>query len=79
MEKAEEANLRAMAATRRAKKVEAKAIRAVEIWRESPKFDALAQDVYVVALEELTKHIRRERLNFDTVFLEKSLEGQKEL
>lgn len=45
----------------------------MEIWKESLEFDALAQDVYVVAL----KHIRRERPDFDPTFLEKSLEEQR--
>lgn len=65
---------------KKADETEAKAIRAVEIWRESPEFDALARDTYVMALEELMKHIRKERLDFNTAFLEESLKEQmKEL
>lgn len=61
----------------RADEAEAKAIKTVETWKESPEFDVLAQDAYVVALEELVKHIHRERLDFDAAFLEEALEEQK--
>lgn len=49
----------------------------METWRRSPEFDTLAQDAYVVALEELIKHIRRERPEFDVAFLEEALEEQR--
>lgn len=65
---------RAKEAIRTTKEAEANTIKAVEIWRESPKFDALAQDAHVVALEELVKHIKRERLDFDAAFLDEALE-----
>lgn len=56
---------------------ETKAIRAVEIWRSSPEFDALAQDAYVVALKEIVKYICQERPRFDMAFLEGFLEEQR--
>lgn len=55
-------------ATKRVEEVEAKVAKAVDLWRASPKFNALAQDAYVVALEELEKYISRERPDFDTAF-----------
>lgn len=36
----------------------------------------MPQDAYLVALEELVKHIHRERSKFDVAFLEESLEEQ---
>lgn len=75
----EEANGRKKKAIRRVEEVKAKAIRVVEIWRESPEFDALPQDPYVVALEEIVEHIqKKERLELDVAFLVDSLEEQKE-
>lgn len=56
---------------------EGKAVKAVNLWRESLEVDALAQDAYMVALEELVKHICRERLEFDDAFLEESLAEQR--
>lgn len=58
---------------KREEEVEAKAIRAVEIRRLSSEFDALTQDAYEVALEEIVKYIRQERPRFDVAFLEGSL------
>lgn len=58
---------------KREEEVEAKAIRAVEIMRSSSEFDALTQDAYEVALEEIVKYIRQERPRFNVAFLEGSL------
>lgn len=69
---------RAEEATKRAEEAKAKAIIVVDLWRTSPKFDALAQDTYMVALEEIVKHIDKERPNIDTVFLVKVLDKHKE-
>lgn len=63
VEKAEEA-------TKWAEEVEIKAVNAVEFWKASSKFDALVQDAYMVALEEIIKNISKERLGFNTTFLE---------
>lgn len=63
---------------RRVEEAESRAARAVETWRSSSEFDALAQDAYVVALEEVVKHIRKERPGFDVGFLEEAVEEQKE-
>lgn len=48
----------------------------MEIWRDYHEFDALAKDAYVVALEELIKHIRKERPEFDSTILKEALEEQ---
>lgn len=61
-------------AVKKVEEAEAKAIKVVEIWREYLKFDALAQDAYMVALEKIIKRIQKERLEFDVAFLEESLE-----
>ncbi|XP_022863375.1 uncharacterized protein LOC111383491, partial [Olea europaea var. sylvestris] len=78
IQKVQEANERARQATKRAEEAEAKVDRAVDAWKESSKFDVVAQDIYVVALEELVGHIRKERPNIDVAFLDEALEGQKE-
>lgn len=70
----EEANGRVKEAIQRADDAKAKAVKAVETWKESPKFDALAQDAYVVALEDLVKHVHKECPDFDAAFLEKALD-----
>lgn len=63
--------------TKKVKEVETKSIRAVELWRSSPEFDAFAHDAYVVALEEVIKHIHRKRPRFNVAFLEKAVEELK--
>lgn len=45
----------------RAEEMDAKVVKVVETWRGSPEFDALAQNAYVVTLEEFIKYVRRER------------------
>lgn len=52
-------------ALRKAEEAEVKAVKAVDLWRESPEFDTLAQDGHMIVLEEIIKHIRRERPEFD--------------
>lgn len=52
--KVQEPNGRAKEVIQRAEEAEAKAIKAVEVWRESFEFDALAQDAYVVAWRSLS-------------------------
>lgn len=69
--------MRVKKATKRVEEAKAKAIRGLEIQKESFEIDALAQDACVVVLEDLMKHIRRERPDFDATFLEKSLEEQR--
>lgn len=76
IKRVEEANERAEAAFKRAEAIEANAIKAVEIWRDYHEFDALAKDAYVIALEELIKHIRKERPEFDSTILKEALEEQ---
>ncbi|XP_022897829.1 stress response protein nst1-like [Olea europaea var. sylvestris] len=78
VEKVREANERAREAMRRVEEAESRAARAVETWRSSSKFDALAQDAYIVVMEEVVKHIRRKRLGFDMGFFEEAVEEQKE-
>lgn len=75
--RAEEAGKRADEAIKRMEEAEARMIKAVELWRASPEFDALAHDAYVVALKKLVKHIHPERPEFDVDFLEESLGEQK--
>lgn len=62
---------------KRVKEVETKSIGAVELWRSSPEFDAFMHDAYVVALEEVIRHIHRKRPRFDVAFLEEAVEEQK--
>lgn len=50
------------------------AVKAINLWRETLESDTLPQDASVVALDELVKHIDRERPNFDLASLVKSLE-----
>lgn len=45
--------------------------------KASHEFDILAQDVYNLALEELAKHIGREKPDIDVYFSVESLEEQK--
>ncbi|XP_022858471.1 uncharacterized protein LOC111379343 [Olea europaea var. sylvestris] len=78
IQKVQKANERARQATKRVEEFEAKVDRAVKAWQESSEFDVVAQDVYVVALEELVGHIRNERTDIDVAFLDEALEGQKE-
>lgn len=70
-------NERAKAAIKKVEDAEAKAIKAVKSWRESPEFNALDQDAYIVALEKLIKHVRMERPKFDSTFLDEAQEEQK--
>lgn len=73
--RADEATKRVGEATKRTK--QAMAVKAINLWRETLESDTLPQDAYVVALDELVKHIDRERPNFDLASLVKSLEEQK--
>lgn len=77
MRKVREVNERVSMAIKRVEDAEAKSIRAVELWGSSSEFDSLVQDAYVVALEEVVKHIYSERPRFDVAFLEKVVEEQK--
>ncbi|XP_022848721.1 uncharacterized protein LOC111371033 [Olea europaea var. sylvestris] len=70
IQKVQEANERAREATKRAEEAEAKVNRVVETWKESSEFDVVAQDVYMVALEELVRHIRKERPDINVAFLD---------
>lgn len=76
--RANEAEKRVEIATKWAEHVDASAVKAVEAWRASFEFDALVQDAYVVALEELIKHVGGERPDFDKAFLVDALGKQKE-
>lgn len=78
IQKVQEANERARQATKRAEEAEVKIDRVVEAWKESSEFDVVAQDLYVVAMEELVGHNRKERPDLDVAFLDEALEGQKE-
>lgn len=49
--------------------------KAVEEWRASPAFDAIAQEAYVLAMSEITKFIKQQRPDWDTAFL---VDAQKE-
>lgn len=77
IKKVGETNERAKAAIKKVEDAEAKAIKAVKSWRESTEFNALDQDAYIVALEKLIKHVRRERPKFDSAFLDEAQEEQK--
>lgn len=44
---------------------------------ESPEFDILAQDVYIVSLEETIKHIQGMLSDFDISFLQEALDEQR--
>lgn len=46
-------------------------------WRESTEFNALDQDAYIVALEKLIKHVRRERPKFDSAFLDEDRKSKR--
>lgn len=46
-------------------------------WKNSPAFDSLAQDAYVVGLVEMIKHIERMRPKFDVGFLYEALNEQR--
>ncbi|XP_022878698.1 uncharacterized protein LOC111396511 [Olea europaea var. sylvestris] len=73
-----EVNERAREVMRRAEEAESRAARVMKTWRSSSKLDALAQNAYVVALEEAVKHIRIERPGFGVGFLEETMEEHKE-
>lgn len=56
-------------AIKRTKEAEAKAVKAVELWRAFLEFGALAQNVYTVNLVKVIKYIIKIRLEFDAGFL----------
>lgn len=57
--------------------VNAKAIKGIKSQKEGLKFDALAQDVYVVSLKKMIKYIEKMRSDFDTNFFQETLKDRK--
>lgn len=56
-------------AIKRTKEAEAKAVKAVDLWRAFLEFGALAQNVNTVNLVKVIKYIIKIRLEFDVGFL----------